>query len=238
MRTILALIWVVVYVILAIPAMIYMMIIHGKDPWRAEKTARAWICFLFRGLILLAGTRVTIRGLENVPEDTAVIYIGNHRSFFDVILTYAHCKRPTSYIAKAEVEKLPLFGLWGKMLMALFFDQSDMKASVKMILEAINRLKAGISIFIFPEGTRNRAPSLTPLGEFRDGSFKLASKTGCPVIPVAMAKIDDIWEAHFPWLKKTSVTITYGAPVYFADLTPEQKKYPGRYFRDLMESML
>lgn len=238
MRTIIALLWVVVYVIIAIPAMICMLFLHKKDPWRAESIARFWMTLLFRGLIFVCGTRVTIKGLENVPKDQAVVYIGNHRSYFDIILTYEHCNRPTSYIAKAGLRSIPLFGLWGDMMMCLFFDQSDMKASVKMILEGISRLKAGKSIFIFPEGGRNRSESVKPLMEFKDGSFKLASKSGCPVIPVALCKTDDIWEAHSPWVKKASVTITYGTPVYMDDLTPEEKKRPGAYFKDLIESML
>ncbi len=238
MRTIIALIWVVVYVIIAIPAMICMAFIHGKDPWKAERIARFWMSFLFRGLLFIAGTRVTVKGLEQVPKDQAVVYIGNHRSYFDIILTYALCNRPTSYVAKAELQNIPLFGLWGKMMMCLFFDPHDMKASLKMILEGINRLKSGISVFIFPEGGRNRAEALLPLNEFKDGSFRLASKSGCPVVPVALAKIDDIWEAHFPWLRKTSVTIVYGTPVYLKDLSAEDQKYPGRYFKNLVESML
>lgn len=238
MRTIIALIWLVLFVISAIPAMIYMVIVHKKDPWKAEKTARAWISVFFKVLTRIAGTGITIKGYENVPSDRAVVYIGNHRSYFDVILTYALCKTTTSYIAKAELRNIPLFGLWGDMMMCLFFDQSDMKASVKMILDGIARLKQGISIFIFPEGKRNKEPALLPLNEFKDGSFKLASKTGCPVIPVALKNIDDIWEAHSPWLKKTSVAITYGEPVYLNDLDDEQKKHPGEYFRRLISSML
>ena len=238
MRTVIALIWLVIFVIAAIPAMIYMVIVHKKDPWKAEKTAKAWISVFFRGLIRIAGTEVTINGYENVPADRAVVYIGNHRSYFDIILTYALCRNTTSYIAKADLRNIPLFGLWGDMMMCLFFDQSDMKASVKMILEGIARLKQGISIFIFPEGKRNKEASLLPLNEFKDGSFKLASKTGCPVIPVALKKIDDIWEAHSPWLRKTSVVITYGKPVYFDDLDNEQKKRPGEYFRQLITDML
>jgi len=238
MRTIIALIWLVIFVIAAIPAMIYMVIVHRKDPWKAEKTARAWISVFFRLLIKIAGTKVALNGYENVPSDQAVVYIGNHRSYFDIILTYSLCKNTTSYIAKADLRKIPLFGLWGDMMMCLFFDQSDMKASVKMILDGISRLKEGRSIFIFPEGKRNKEPGLLPLNEFRDGSFKLASRTGCPVIPVALKKIDDIWEAHSPWLKKTSVTITYGRPVYLNDLNEEEKKHPGEYFRQLITSML
>ena len=238
MRTVLALLWIVVYVIITIPAMIYLSFVHKKDPWKAEKTARFWMTLLFDGLIFLCGTKVTIEGLENVPKDRSVVYVGNHRSYFDIILTYKLSNRPTSYIAKSELQKIPFFGFWGKMMMVLFFDKKDMKASLKMILEGIDRLKNGVSVFIFPEGTRNRAPEVKPLTEFHNGSFRLASKSGAPVIPVALYKTDDIWEAHSPWAKKASVTIRFGQPVYFADLSPEDQKKPGDYFKNLVESMI
>lgn len=238
MRTILSFLWIIVYVILAIPAMIYLKAVHKKDPWRAEKTARAWMSFLFDGLMLISAVKVTVKGLENVPADRSVVYVGNHRSYFDIILTYKLSNRPTSYVAKADLLKIPLFGFWGEMMMVLFFDQKDIKASLKMILEGIERLKNGRSVFIFPEGGRNREESIKPLRDFHDGSFRLASKSGAPVIPVALAKTDDIWEAHFPWVKKAAVTITYGEPVYFDTLDAEDKKRPGRYFQNLIESML
>ena len=167
-----------------------------------------------------------------------MLYVGNHRSYFDIILTYKLCGRPTSYIAKADLLKIPFFGIWGKLMMVLFFDQNDIKASLKMILEGIDRLKNGKSVFIFPEGGRNREKDLTPLREFHDGSFRLSSKSGAPVIPVALVKTDEIWEAHFPWVRKADITITYGEPVYFNTLSAEDQKRPGKYFQSLLESML
>ena len=238
MRTIISFLWILVYLIITIPAMLYMGVTHKKDPWKAEKTARFWMTILFDGLIFIAGTKVSIRGLENVPKDRAVVYVGNHRSYFDIILTYKYCNTPTSYIAKSDLQGIPFFGFWGKMMMVLFFDQKDIKASLKMILEGIERLKSGKSVFIFPEGGRNKEPELIPLREFHDGSFKLASKSGAPVIPVALKKTDDIWEAHFPWVKKAAVTITYGEPVSFSTLSAEDKKRPGNYFKNLIETML
>ena len=63
-----------------------------------------------------------------------------------------------------------------------------------MILEGISRLKNGISVFICPEGGRNHSKEMLPLQEFRDGSFKLASKSGWPFIPVAIYRMEDIGE--------------------------------------------
>jgi 1-acyl-sn-glycerol-3-phosphate acyltransferase len=85
-----------------------------------------------------------------------VLYIGNHRSFFDVPLTYPRCPIRTGYIAKKEMEKVPLLSTWMKRLHCLFLDRNDLKQGLKTILTAIEKVKSGISICIFPEGTRNK----------------------------------------------------------------------------------
>jgi 1-acyl-sn-glycerol-3-phosphate acyltransferase len=114
-----------------------------------------------------------------------------------------------------------------------------MKQSMKVILTAIDHIKNGISIFIFPEGTRNReqedsANVLT----FKDGSFKIAQKTGCKIVPVAITGTAEIFENHFPWVKPSKVVIEYGKPVTYKDLDPADQKHVGAYFQNEIHQML
>lgn len=76
-----------------------------------------------------------------------------------------------------------------------------MREGLKTILQAIDYVKNGISICIFPEGTRNNGEELSML-PFRDGALKIAEKTGCAIIPISMNNTADIFEAHFPRVKK------------------------------------
>ena len=100
----------------------------------------------------------TVIGEENVPKDEPVLYIGNHRSYFDIVMTYIRVPRPTGYIAKIEMLKIPLLSHWMKYLHCLFLDRNDIKQGMKIILTAIDKVKSGISICVFPEGTRNKVP--------------------------------------------------------------------------------
>ena len=75
---------------------------------------------------------------------------------------------------------------WMKALYCLFLDRKDIKAGLKTILQGIEYIKRGISICIFPEGTRNRTDEMLP---FKEGSMKIAEKTGCPIIPMAITLI-------------------------------------------------
>ena len=73
---------------------------------------------------------------------------------------------------------------------------------------------------------------------FKDGSFKIAERSGCPIIPVAMHRTADIFENHFPRMKRTQVTVEFGAPVPTAGLSKEEKKDLSRKIREMIQTML
>ena len=97
-----------------------------------------------------------------------------------------------------------------------------------------DELKSGISICIFPEGTRNRTDDV--LLEFHDGSFKIAEKTGCPVVPMSINNAAAIWEDHLPWIRKAHVVIEYGKPIYVRDLDREQKRHLSAAVQDVIRT--
>ena len=76
------------------------------------------------------------------------------------------------------MEKIPFLSTWMKLVNCLFLDRDDMKQGLKMVLDGINKLKSGISICIFPEGTRNKGEDETELMPFKEGSLKMAEKSG------------------------------------------------------------
>ena len=177
-------------------------------------------------------------GEENVPKDTPVLYIGNHRSYFDILLTYSRCPIRTGYIAKKEMEKIPLLSTWMKYLHCLFLDRKDIKQGLKTILTAVDKVKSGISICIFPEGTRNKNTDDLDMLPFHEGSFKIATKTKCPIIPIAINNSADIFEAHFPKIRPAKVVVEYGKPIYPDELDKETKKHLGEYTQGIIHQML
>lgn len=93
-----------------------------------------------------------------------------------------------------------------------------------MILEGTEMLKEGKSVFIFPEGTRNKNDSDLPLLPFHEGSFRMALKSKCPIVPVAICNTVNVWEAHFPWIRSAHVILEYGEPIYTQELEPSLRK--------------
>ena len=99
------------------------------------------------------------------------------------------------------------------------------------------QIKRGISICIFPEGTRNSGEELSLL-PFKEGSFKIAEKTGCAIVPISLNNTAEMFEAHFPKIKKTHVVIEYGAPVYPKDLDNETRKHLAPYFEQIIKETI
>ena len=231
-RLILVAVFLVLFLVLGIPLLLIEWVI-GKFNQRAKDISSLRIVqWAFKMILFLAGTKVVIKGEENVPKNEPVLYVGNHRSYFDIVITYSRVPDLTGYIAKKEMLRWPLLVNWMKNLHCLFLDRQDVKQGLKTILTAIDKVKAGISICIFPEGTRNRVNDT--FMEFHEGSFKVASKSGCAVVPMAIYNSAAIFEDHIPWIRKTTVIVEYGKPFYIKDLPKENQKRVGAYSRDLI----
>ena len=231
-RFIFVVLFVVLFLILSTPLMLEEWIIGKFNPGLKDRSSLAIVNWAFRWVIRLSGTQVIAIGEENIPTDTAVLYVGNHRSFFDVVLTYVRVPRPTGYIAKKEMLKWPLLNIWMKDLHCLFLDRQDIKAGLKTILAAIDKVKNGISICIFPEGTRNKTKdTFLP---FHEGSFKIAEKGNVPIIPMTIVNSAAIFEDHFPKIKKATVVIEYGKPIYPKELDKETRKSMGTYVQNII----
>ena len=125
-------------------------------------------------------------------------------------------------MAKKEIRKVPLLSNWMVNLHCLFLDRDNIKEGLKMVLTAIEQIKSGISICIFPEGTRNKGDVL--LLPFHDGSFKIADKSGCPIVPITLNNTSAIFEDQFPWIKKAHIIIEYGKPIYPKELDKIERK--------------
>ena len=233
-RFILVAITVIGFLILSIPILIIEWIIGKFSPQVKEISSLRIIQAVFKFILWVAGTKVTVIGEENVPKDTPVLYIGNHRSYFDSVLTYSRCPIRTGYIAKKEMEHYPLLSNWMRYLHCLFLDRKDIKQGLKTILTAIEKVKSGISICIFPEGTRSKSADETELLPFHEGSFKIATKSGCAIIPMSINNTAEIFEAHMPKIKSTHVVLEYGKPIYVKDLPKEDQKHLGEYTRNII----
>ena len=194
---------------------------------------------VFKVVLFLSGVTTTVKGLENLPKDgEAVLFVGNHHGFFDTIISYTYMKPRTGFVAKKEIEKVPLLNIWMKYLYCLFLDREDIKQGLKTILQAADYVKSGISVCIFPEGSRNKNADETDMLSFHDGSFKIATRAKSPIIPIAISNSANIWEANFPKMSPTHVVIEYGKPIIPSELDRDTQRHLGAYTQNIIKEML
>lgn len=221
-RLILVALFLFLFLVLGLPVLLAEWIIGHFDQTAKDKSSLALVQWAFRCILFLAGTKVTVLGKENIPKDQAVLYVANHRSYFDIVINYTLVPGLTGFVSKIEMKNWPILRFWMKNVHCLFLDRNDIRQGLQTILKGVDEVKAGISMFIFPEGTRNKVENT--FLPFKGGSFKIAEKAGCPVVPIAINHSGDIFEDHLPKIRKSHVIIEYGTPIDTAALSKEEKK--------------
>jgi len=125
-RLIFVALFVVLFLIIGIPVLGIEWLIGKVSKKTMDYSSLRLVQWAFNMIIKLAGIELTVIGEENISEGP-VLYIGNHRSFFDIVITYARCKNLTGYIAKKEMLSIPLLRTWMKRLYCLFLDRENPK---------------------------------------------------------------------------------------------------------------
>ncbi|OOM16757.1 lysophospholipid acyltransferase family protein [Clostridium saccharobutylicum] len=180
-----------------------------------HKVTSVWARFILK----IAGAKVNIVGLENIPKNQTVLFVSNHQSNFDIPLLMGAIDIPKGFIAKKELEKWPIISTWMKYLNCIFMDRDNLRKSAQSIVEGINLLKGGYSMVIFPEGTRSKGK---PVEEFKAGSFKLATKSKCPIIPLTINGTYKLLEGNNNRVKSASIELVIHPPIYVTSLNKDE----------------
>lgn len=220
MRIILIGILLVLFGIFSIVAIPILWIIGKLNLGLQQKISRYIVKAMFWKILFLSGVRKKVIGVERVPKDTPVLFIFNHRGFFDVILAFYSVPVPAGFVSKKEIAKVPGLRIWMKFIRCVFLDRENPREGIKAILKGVETIKSGTSMFIAPEGTRNSGEGLL---EFKPGSLKMAEKAGCPIVPVAITNANKVFEDHLPWIRSAEMTIEYGEPILINELSKEAK---------------
>lgn len=127
---------------------------------------------------------VTVQGQENLPKDgQVVVFASNHQSFWDIPLILANIQPPPPLLARVEIGKIPLLGLWMRQLGCVFVQRDDARSGMNALKEAQQVVEGGRSLVIFPEGTRSKGGEM---GVFQAGAVRVAAKAKVPIVPVVI----------------------------------------------------
>ena len=126
---------------------------------------------------------------------------------------------PVVFIAKDNLEKIPFFGKWVERIRGIYIHRGDARASLATINEGVEYLKQGFSLVIFPEGTRSRS---SEMGEFKHGSFKLATKAKVPIVPVTLNGGYHTFEDHGAVTKGQHIDVLVHPPIETKDMSRQE----------------
>ena len=154
----------------------------------------------------LAWVKVEVRGRENIDKNTSYIFVSNHQGAFDIWAIYGYLNHNFKWLMKKSLEKIAFVGYACKRSGHVFVDSNSLQSIRETIDDARKKLKNGMSLVIFPEGTRTKTGTM---GNFKRGAFMLAGEFKLPVVPLSIQGAFDIMprNTYFPRSGKIILTI-------------------------------
>lgn len=178
--------------------------------------ARIWA----RGILFVSRIKVTVNGLANIDPAQSYVYMSNHQSNFDIPILLAYLPVQFRWLAKAELFKIPIFGRAMRGAGYVKIDRFNQKSAFESINEAAGKMKNGVSIMIFPEGTRSRDGHIRP---FKKGGFIMALDAGVPIVPIVLKGTWTIMDKSSLRINTGDAFLNIEAPIATTDYTRENK---------------
>lgn len=167
------------------------------------------------GKVVLAatGSQVTVRGADTIPPGP-VVFMANHLSVFDIMLLLGFLDKPLAFVAKKELARVPVINSLMRHVGCLYLDRQGIRQAVETINLAAEQVRNGLSMVIFPEGTRSQTGEIA---EFKSGSMKLAIKANVPIVPVSIQGTRKIYEGNGHKIGPAQISLLVSPPIMPGD---------------------
>lgn len=203
-----------------------------RQIWWVHKSNR----ILFIAWSALSGFRYRIKGVENIDKNQTYICICNHNNIADIPASAYAIQVPAKPLVKKELLSIPLLGQLFAMA-SVPVDRASDKGRKQSLEIMRQELAQGVSLIIFPEGTRNRTDQ--PLKEFYDGAFSLSIETGTPILPIVFTNIRGISKPSSLLIRPWTIEATHLPPVWPNDFNKEQvKEYKQLIFNQMWNFLI
>ena len=178
--------------------------------WLINRLMISWTNVILWG----AGVKISVKGMENINQSESYIYIANHQSLFDILAVIKVLPPPARFIAKKELFSIPVFG-WALSAVGMIkIDRSNREKAIISMNRALKTIKGGVSVIIFPEGTRSKDGLIHA---FKKGGFVIAIKGKIPVVPVTIYGTRTILRKHSLKLTPGYIDIIIDKPITTED---------------------
>ncbi len=164
-------------------------------------------------MLSVGGIRINVSGYENLPEEDNVCFISNHQSYLDIPVIYAVIPKQVGFVAKKELDRIPLLNLWMRALGCVLVDRKKPSYSLRKTRKRIDQAEKGRPLVLFPEGTRSRGDRLR---KFKTGSLHYMAGKNITIVPVTIRGTHDLMERDKK-LKRGEVDFFIHPPVEHGD---------------------
>ena len=191
----------------------------------ANGTIRLWA----RGVLWVSGIKMDVQGLENIDLDKPYIYIANHQSNFDILACVVAIPGTVRFVAKKELFRIPIFGLGMRMVGMILIDRGRSAEARRALDNAVDKVRQGVSLIIFPEGTRSQDGQIH---KFKKGGFVLALNGKFDILPMSISGSRNIMEKHTLRLNKGRIKVHFLKAIPTENFTLEDRNQLVDYVRE------
>lgn len=176
-------------------------------------------------------TKVEVIGRDNIKKDQSYVFLANHQGYFDIFLVYGYLGHNFKWMMKEYLKKMPFIGMSCMATHQIFVGDSLSSIS-KAVEQARKTLQGGMSMVIFPEGTRSQNGDMLP---FKRGAFMLANEIGLPIVPLSISGSYDIFSRHAKTVSKGKLTLVIHEPISEEERAGKQTKILMQEVHDIIE---
>jgi 1-acyl-sn-glycerol-3-phosphate acyltransferase len=195
-----------------------------------HRIARVWA----RACVMASGSKLTVRGAENLHKQPVAVYAANHTSYMDTPVVFAALPFQFRILAKKELWSMPFIGWYLSRSGQIPIDTENPRATLSSLGVGVKALRAGMPLFVFPEGSR------TPNGElqaFLSGAAYLAIRSQVPLVPIALSGVYDLLPIHTRHFYPGNLTLSVGAPIETSGMTPRDTEALTLKLRSVIEML-
>jgi 1-acyl-sn-glycerol-3-phosphate acyltransferase len=213
-RAIFVYVYIGLALVLVLPWLILWTVITG-NPDALYRAAMKAVRFVLR----LVGVRVRVEGIENIPQGIC-IFAANHISSIDPLTFIPVIPRRVAILVKKELFRIPILSRAMRLSQFVAVDRADRESAASSVDVAVERLKQGLSLAVYPEGTRSPDGRLRP---FKRGAFAMAIAAGVPIVPVSIVGAQRLMQKGSWKIRAGEAVIRFGPAVDASEYTPDRR---------------
>ncbi len=222
-------------IVLGVPiALIYIIFIKLGIGWLLEGVVHLGSSKWAKMVLRTTGSSIKVEGLEKIPDEKGLCFIGNHQSAIDILIVLSVLPVTVGYIAKRQLLFYPFLNLWILAFRSVYIDRGNTRKALKSIEKGVEFIKKGNSMIIFPEGTRSKSDIM---GTFKNGAIKLATRAEATIVPLTISGSWHAWEEDLK-IKPADISFTVHDPISTRGISSEERRALGNRLSNIIGSGL